>query len=134
MKLSVLKFSYALCFALLLAGCREKATIAGFDSSAWKNDRKSCKGVRTEMIDDVEKIRLQLYGMKEQQVFDILGRPDAEELYRNSQRFFFYYIQPGTQCQQQGGLSEANMLQVRMNALNKVSEITYKYPIPKEKQ
>ncbi len=117
-------------FTMLLS-CSDPASIEGFDSEKWKSDRSGCNGTRQQMQQDFERIRMDLYGRPEQDIKDILGRADGEALMARGQRVFYYYFEPGAQCQKKNILSEANRAEVRFNALSKVSEITYKRPIAK---
>lgn len=114
----------------LLFGCAEQASMTGFDSNKWQQDKKGCQEQRRTMLQDFENIRLDLYGRPENDIKDILGKPDAEQLMRRGQRVFIYYLEPGEQCTERNKLSEANRAEVRFNALHKVSEITYLRPIP----
>ncbi|WP_242928267.1 hypothetical protein [Pontibacter vulgaris] len=116
---------------ILLISCSEPARIEGFDSKEWKSDRAGCNGTRQEMQQKFESIRTGLYGRPEKEIIDILGRADGEALMARGQRVFYYYLEPGTQCQKKNFLSEANRAEVRFNALNRVSEITYIRPLSK---
>lgn len=118
---------------LLLAGCSTPENLQGFDSEAWKNDRKGCSGERTKLINDLDSLRKEFYGKKEFIVRRLLGKPDKEELLERSQRIYSYYIEPGVHCTDSKGNSEANMVEVRINSLAKVSEITYKEPLKRRK-
>lgn len=104
--------------------------MAGFDSAKWKQDKKGCQEQRRTMLHDFDNIRLDLYGRTEDDIKDILGKPDAEQLMRRGQRVFIYYLEAGEQCTERNKLSEANRAEVRFNALHKVSEITYLRPLP----
>ncbi|MCC9167622.1 hypothetical protein [Pontibacter harenae] len=123
---------YLLSAFALITSCSEPAQIEGFDSQQWKNDRYACNGIRKEMISQIDSIRKQLYGKKEQDIKDILGKPDSEELMSRGQRVFIYYLEPGSHCNQKDQLSEANRLQVRLNATYKVNEVTYAQPLRRE--
>jgi tetrahydromethanopterin S-methyltransferase subunit H len=116
----------------LLLGCSKQARMEGFDSQKWQQDKKGCQDQRRTMVREFDTIRLELYGRDENDVKDILGKPDAEQLMRRGQRVFIYYLEPGAHCTERNKLSEANRAEVRFNALNKVSEITYLRPIPAE--
>ncbi|TXK46398.1 hypothetical protein FVR03_10970 [Pontibacter qinzhouensis] len=117
--------------SLLLVACSEPAQIEGFDSTGWKADRLGCAGTREKMQQEFEQVRQELYTKGEAEIISILGRPDGEQLMARGQRIFYYYLEPGSQCKQKNNLSEANRAEVRLNALNKVSEVTYLRPIPK---
>jgi hypothetical protein len=112
----------------LLNACSTPESLRDFDSEKWKNDLYGCEGGRGQLVDEFEKIRKELYGQKEYVLRNVLGKPDTEELLERSQRIYFYYLEPGTQCTDRSRLSEANRVEVRINSLGKVSEITYKEP------
>ncbi|ARS35130.1 hypothetical protein [Pontibacter actiniarum] len=114
---------------LLLGACGTPENLQSFDSKVWKDDRNGCESQRAGLLDDFEKIRKELYGKKEYVLRNVLGKPDSEELMERNQRIYFYYIEPGTQCNSRNQMSEANRLQVRINALGKVSEISYYRPV-----
>ncbi len=120
-----------LCCGILLAACSEPDRIEGFDSDSWKSDKYGCSNVRQGMQTDFERVRKELYKKEEAQIIDILGRPDGEQLMARGQRIFYYYLEEGSQCDQKNNLSEANRAEVRFNALNRVSEVTYLRPLPK---
>ncbi|WP_114781350.1 hypothetical protein [Botryobacter ruber] len=123
--------SLLLLLGALAVACSEPARIAGFDSDRWKSDRYACENSRQAMQSDFDGIRRELYGLKEPDIIDILGKPDGEQLMARGQRIFYYYIEPGSQCNRKGVLSEANRVEVRFNALSRVSEITYARPLAK---
>lgn len=110
-------------------GCTNPTRIAGFDSEKWQLDKRGCQGQRSTMVNEFDNIRRELYGLPEEEVKDILGKPDAEQLMRRGQRVFIYYFEPGSHCSERNKLSEANRAEVRFNALSKVSEITYLRPL-----
>ncbi|QCR21670.1 hypothetical protein [Pontibacter sp. SGAir0037] len=114
---------------LLFSSCSEPARIEGFDSSTWINDKNACNGTRAEMQRDFDAIRKELYGKEEKEIRDILGKPDGEQLMSRGQRMFYYYLEAGSQCQENNKLSTANKAEIRFNSLNKVSEITYTRPL-----
>lgn len=125
--------SYFLIAVLLLAGCSTPEALQDFDSETWKNDRMGCKGDRAGLVYELDSLRSDFYGKKEYVVRKVLGKPDHEELMERSQRIYIYYIEPGTQCSGRGEMSDANRVEVRINSLAKVSEITYKEPLESKK-
>jgi hypothetical protein len=125
-------FPLILCL-LLLSGCFTPESLENFDSKAWKNDRKGCNGERVKLIGEFEALRKEFYGKKEFIVRRVLGKPDQEELLERNQRIYYYYIEPGVQCAGNNNLPEANRVEVRFNALAKVSEITYQEPLKSRK-
>lgn len=113
----------------LLSSCGTPDSLKDFDSATWKSDTYACAGQRTTLVAEFEKIRKELYGKKEYVLRNLLGRPDSEELLERNQRIYYYYIEPGTQCKDRTNMSEANRVEVRINALGKVSEVTYNQPL-----
>jgi hypothetical protein len=60
----------------------------------------------------------------------LLGHPDYEELEEQTQRTFYYYIEPGEQCQPGRPRSSARRLMLRFGALNTVTEVLYTTTTP----
>lgn len=118
-----------LLLCLLLTSCYTPENLRGFDSDTWKADRFGCNGKRKEMVQEFEKIRRALYGQKEVIARNVLGKPDQEELLEGNQRIYYYYLEPGEQCQDRLTLSAANWAEVRINAVGEVSKVSYKNPI-----
>ncbi|CAN5897042.1 hypothetical protein BH24BAC1_BH24BAC1_01750 [soil metagenome] len=114
---------------LMGGGCSQKIEEGAFDSPAWKGDSFACKGERQRLVPAFQDLRVRLFGHNPKEVIALFGRPDAEELRAGSERVFIYYVEPGPQCEPKRGASEANKVQVRFNALNQVSEVSYTQPI-----
>jgi hypothetical protein len=123
------KLFIALVYPLFLISCNTPETLRDFDSESWIQDKKGCNGNRTTLVHTLDPIRREFIGKKEYLVRRILGKPDHEVLMERSQRIYIYYIEPGTQCTNKGEMSEANRVEVKLNSLAKVSEVTYKEPI-----
>jgi len=118
-----------LLLCLLLTSCYTPENLRDFDSEAWKADRFACNGKRKELVQEFEKIRRNLYGQKEYVARNVLGKPDQEELLKGNQRIYYYYLESGEQCSDRHVRSAANWAEVRINAVGKVSEVSYKYPL-----
>ncbi|RDC63579.1 hypothetical protein [Adhaeribacter pallidiroseus] len=110
--------------------CRPKVTFPEFNSTAWIKDSFACQNVRSKMLPELKKIRRQLRGLAISQLMGVLGKPDSEALLAGNERIYYYYLQPGTQCQNKQELSGANKLTVRFNALEQVSEVLFEQPVP----
>ncbi len=108
-------------FVPLLYACGLPADLDGFDDQVWKNDQNGCGGNRIPMkevfISQKEKIK----GLDEPQILRLLGKPDKQELYIRSQKFFVYYIEPGEPCQTDD--TTPLTLTVRFNALGYTNEV-----------
>ncbi|MHA6248444.1 hypothetical protein ACXYMU_10935 [Pontibacter sp. CAU 1760] len=121
-------YTLLVCGLAGLGACGTPDGFEDFDSAAWKKDSFACAGDRQKLVEDFEQVRKELYGKKEYVLRNVLGRPDSEELLERNQRIYYYYIEPGTQCSDRTALSAANRVEVRINALGKVSEVAYNHP------
>ncbi len=115
--------------AMLFNSCQQKVNFSDFDSLRWINDAFACQDVRPKLLPELQKIRLKLRGQTTTQIMEVLGKPDSEALLANNQRIYYYYIQPGSQCQNKQKLSSANKLLVRFNALEQASEVNFEQPV-----
>jgi outer membrane protein assembly factor BamE (lipoprotein component of BamABCDE complex) len=116
-----------LAFLLILPSCQKKALhLGGFDTSTWQKDRMGCEGLRSQMVDKLEDIKEQLMGIKSEDIAELLGMPDKNELYKRNQKFFVYYIDPAPEC---AGYDRhhTRTLQLRFNATEKVNEVMVYY-------
>jgi hypothetical protein len=109
--------------------CRPRLEEGEFDRQAWQSDTFGCEGARQSMVRDFQELRPQLIKLNTKEIMGLLGRPDAEELRAGSERVFIYYLEPGPPCKGGGRSAGANKVQVRFNALNQVSEVSYTQPI-----
>ncbi len=100
-----------------------------FDSEAWKTDALACKNERNSLLPGLDSMKEQLRGVSEKDLQKLLGKPEATSLTDQSERIYIYYIEPGSQCQQNNGLSEANKLMVRISSLGWVTELNYENPV-----
>ena len=109
--------------------CRPKIAFPEFNSTAWIKDSFAYQNVRSKMLPELKKIRRELRGLAISQLMGVLGKPDSEALLAGNERIYYYYLQPGTQCQNKQELSNANKLMVRFNALEQVSEVLFEQPV-----
>lgn len=110
-----------LCFA-----CKETPSLKNFDTNIWKKDLLGCMDKRGAYIQSLASQKNILKGLGQNQIIEILGKPDFQELGSRNQRFYIYYYKRGAQCE--GGkpnLKQDAVLRVRFSALDSVNEITY---------
>lgn len=111
---------------LLAAGfsaCSPQLETGSINLENWKNDRNGCKGLRLQDLEEIERLRNTFLEANNQQLIKTFGRPDRVELYDKSQSFFYYFLEPSDACE---GIKEKEPLKVlfRLNAVNRVSEVT----------
>ncbi|SNS45992.1 hypothetical protein SAMN06295967_11033 [Belliella buryatensis] len=115
---------YSFFLAILFSACSGKLEVETLNLDNWKNDRYGCKGLRIQQIDEIQRIKNDFLGVNNQNLIKTFGRPDRVMLVDKSQSYFFYFLEPSENCDNYD--SEISPLKVmfRLNAINKVSEIT----------
>lgn len=73
---------------------------------------------------NLEKIK----GLDQEEIKELLGKPDKNELYKRSQKFFVYYLSPAPSCTH-GNTSEQQeiYLSIRFNATGLAKEVLVYY-------
>ena len=119
-------FLLSICLACLTA-CREAPILENFDTTVWKNDRLGCKGQRATIFPHLSSQKDKIKGLGQNQVLQMLGKPDFHELASRNQRFYIYYYKQGKQCEKGGkvNINQDKILRIRFDALDRVNEITY---------
>lgn len=112
-------------FFFVAVSCTPSITIEGFDKQAWVNDKGGCLGNRKDLIDLLIENKSTLMGKDQDQIKTLLGKPDMHEIYRRSQRFYIYSIDPGSNCENNMADKKGSNLTLRYNALGKVHEVVY---------
>ena len=117
----LLHLSFVLSF--LICSCSPALEAGKVNLENWKADRYGCKGLRLQDLDEFQQIKNNFLGATNQAVIKTFGRPDRVELFDKNQSFFFYFLEPSSDCE--GTKTEKEPLKVlfRMNALSKVSEV-----------
>ncbi|GGZ32049.1 hypothetical protein GCM10007049_26790 [Echinicola pacifica] len=121
---------FKLVFILLISclclnqSCVRKLDTGNIDLEKWKSDRYGCRGLRLEQLEEIKHIKNNFLEATNQELIVTFGRPDRVELLNKSQSFFFYFLEPSSSCD--GVEIEKEPLKVlfRLNAINRVSEVT----------
>ena len=114
---------YGILFACLLIGCAPKGIdLEGVDEQAWKDDKHGCEGPRKAILPSLEAAWPQIKGLSEMEVVRTLGKPDRHELYRRSQKFMIYFVEPAPECGVDSD-STALRIHIRLNALGYANEL-----------
>jgi len=118
-------------FLFILTACGKSVPQNNFDAETWQKDEQACNDTRKALLPELDKIKPDLLGLHEKKLQKFLGKPDGTSLTDQSERIYFYYIEPGPQCAHKSYLSSANKLQIRMNSMGFVIEINYEQPVKK---
>lgn len=112
--------------AISLASCEpEPIQLDNFDRQTWVNDKDGCNGDRKAIVESIIAQKDKLMAREQEQITDLLGKPDMHELYKRSQYFLVYSIDPGNNCPNYIADKKAANLTIRFNALGRVNEVVY---------
>lgn len=108
----------------LSTACLEKQAIRAedFDQPTWKEDHQGCLAKRKHVVGQIIAIKHKFIGYNELEIRNLLGKPNQIELAERNKKYYYYYVEPGKQCQDTIAFF-GKRLQVRFNALNQVDEI-----------
>lgn len=120
----MLKKIFLLGLGAFLIGCSETIELEGFDKEVWESDKNGCGGSRKAISEVVMSQKDKLLGLEQKQLIEMLGRPDKYELYKRSQYFFVYSVDPASSCADFNSKHTANIT-IRFNALGKVNEVVF---------
>lgn len=95
-----------------------------FNAESWKNDKSGCKGERLVLKNELLAIKHKMRGFKTDEIESFLGKPDAQELYNRSQRYYIYFIEPGPKCDEP--IENPQALFVRFSAVGIANEFVVK--------
>ena len=103
--------------------CSGKLDTGAINMENWKKDRNGCLGLRLQDVEEIRKLKNTFLAKNSQEIIITFGRPDRVELVDKSQSFFIYFLEPSDRCEQQIEKEPLKIL-FRLNAINKVSEVT----------
>jgi outer membrane protein assembly factor BamE (lipoprotein component of BamABCDE complex) len=107
-------------------GCNNTPDKLGtLDLKTWRTDRGACKNERTELVNSFKAEQHQLMGKFIDDIGKLLGRPDIHQLGERNLKYYVYFLEKGSQCQNGGEKSTASKVILRFNAVGLLSEITY---------
>ncbi len=116
-----------------ITSCQKNIDLQGFDMETWKKDSKGCSNQRLALWDEFDKkIKPQLKGLSEKQIYRLLGKADRQELSKRNQKFYYYYLETGNHCDSTKIDSStinrpARRMQIRFDGINNVNEIVIVY-------
>lgn len=104
--------------------------IPGMDYKKWELDKYGCNGDRMKMVRLLIENKEKFFKYRQNQIIDILGKPDNLTLYKRGQTIYFYYIKYHPNCPEIPYRAEEEMvkLELRFDALNRSKELyVYNY-------
>lgn len=117
-------FLCIICCSMCTTKKKKNNRLEKFQSEQWTQDRNGCSGIRMELKGQLLSLKHNMRGFKVDEIVSLLGKPDAQELYSRSQRFYIYFIEPGPKC----GTPKDNpqALFIRFSALGIANEFIVK--------
>ncbi len=96
----------------------------------WRGDRGGCNGVRATLLPAFKAEVQNLKGKRTNTIGDLLGRPDINQIADRNQKFYIYFLEKGSHCDQPGVKSESRSVAIRMSAMGIATEITFQNGLP----
>ncbi|WP_035559760.1 hypothetical protein [Hymenobacter sp. IS2118] len=108
----------------VLNGCGHALpSLPGFDAPTWRSDPYACRDLRRAALPALISGKEQLYESRANDVTALLGQPDEEELRAGTEKVYYYYLEPGTQCEGRRARSGAACLSIRFGPIGTVTEV-----------
>lgn len=114
-----LKAAYLFLASIILVSCYSTPKIEGFDVESWKAPFKYCDQNKIKLAEVLIAHKEQLLGEGQTPIQKLLGPPNEHELYRRTEKFFYYNLTPGDTC----NLENQRRLSIRFDALDRAKEI-----------
>ena len=122
------KIALSLC---ILTSCKTASpNIDDLDYEKWALDKFGCSGERMKMVRLLVENKEEFFRYRQNQIIDILGKPDNLTLYERGQTIYFYYIKYHPNCPNVPYRAEEERinLELRFDALNRSKELyVYNY-------
>ncbi|WP_395768248.1 hypothetical protein [Aquirufa sp.] len=112
----------------LFANCTHQPDLKGFDAEAFKQDRGGCSSQRIKQVAWLKANKMELRGTTSNNMEDILGKPDIQQLADRNQEYYIYFLEPGPHCDQKA--SQAKSIAFRFSAMGIATEVTFQAGIP----
>jgi hypothetical protein len=123
-----MKYLFFILSVFLITACTHQPDLTGFDAESFKQDRGGCQGQRSKQIEWLKAHKMELRGTTSNNMEDILGKPDIQQLADRNQEYYIYFLEPGPHCNQQ--TSQAKSIAFRFSAMGIATEITFQAGIP----
>ncbi|MBL6449120.1 hypothetical protein JMN32_22605 [Fulvivirga sp. 29W222] len=106
-----------------LYSCNKPVDLPNFDESKWQSDHNGCLGRRLQMMNNLKQCKEHIKGLTEDEIVQVLGKPDKNELYKRNQKFYIYEIANATECESSNEEAEHIYLNIRFNATGLAKEV-----------
>ena len=97
--------------------------LAPIDLEQWKNDKGGCTRHRIIFLEEIQKQKDELKGLSEKDIIQLLGRPDHNELYKRNQKFYYFDIEPGKNCNDHTATAGQQLI-IRFTAMGFAKEVS----------
>lgn len=105
---------------VLLSSCYSSPSIEGFDKELWKTPISYCDQDKVNLANVLVDNKDKLLGEGQTQIKKLLGQPSEHELYRRTEKFFYYNLTPGDTCT---NVQTPKRLSIRFDALDRAKEV-----------
>ena len=96
----------------------------------FKKDRGGCNGDRLKQIAWLKSNKMTWKGVSSNDMEDILGKPDIQQLADRNQEYYIYFLEKGEQCEKMTNPSRAKSMALRFSAIGLATEITFQNGLP----
>lgn len=110
-----------LCLLVMPMACGNGLDLGNFDKDEWQADINGCNSNRNQMLKEIEEVKPKLLGLYQKAIIKVLGQPEEQELYKRSQTYYVYWLDPSQGCP--SPIENPRKLEVRFTALGIANEI-----------
>ncbi|MHA8064402.1 hypothetical protein VR479_11560 [Aquirufa aurantiipilula] len=114
----------------LLTSCTKQPDLTGFDVEKFVQDEAGCQGNRASQIAWLKSHKENLKGVSSNDIEDILGKPDIQQLADRNQEYYVYFLEKGPHCDKITNPSQAYCMAFRFSAIGLATEITFQNGLP----
>ena len=113
-----------------LVSCTHKPDLNGLNVALFKMDRGGCNGDRVQQIAWLKTHKMTWKGVSSNDMEDILGKPDIQQLADRNQEYYIYFLERGDHCAKITNPSQAKTMAFRFSAIGLATEITFQNGLP----
>ncbi len=118
-------FLIAFLSGVFLFSCTKQPDLKGLDLERWRSDRGGCRGQRVAQVGQIRALRDELKGVSANDVANLFGKPDINQLADRNQKYYIYFLETGPHCQDMRQASNARSVAIRFSAIGLATEVTF---------